>query len=34
MNFRNLMGVISLNEIMFSQEHNTGSIVTRLVNLH
>jgi hypothetical protein len=34
MNFKNPMGVISFNEIIFSQEHSAGSVVTRLVNVH
>jgi hypothetical protein len=34
MNFRNPMGILSFNEIVFSQEHSVGSVVTRLVNLH
>jgi hypothetical protein len=34
MNFRSLMGVISFNEIVFSQEHSARFIVIRLVNLH
>jgi hypothetical protein len=34
MNFRNPMGVISFDEIVFSQERNTWSIVIKLFNLH
>jgi hypothetical protein len=34
MNFRNLMGVISFNKIVFSQEHIAGSIITKLVDFH
>jgi hypothetical protein len=34
MNFRNPMGVISFDEIVFSQEHNTWLVVIRLVNFH
>jgi hypothetical protein len=31
MNFRNPMGVISFNEIIFSQEHSARFVVIRLV---
>jgi hypothetical protein len=34
MNFRNPMGVLSFNEIVFSQEHSPGFIVIKLINLH
>jgi hypothetical protein len=33
MNFRNPMGVISFDEIVFSQEHSARFIVIRLINL-
>jgi hypothetical protein len=34
MNFRNPMGVISFNEIVFSPKCSAGFVVIRLVNLH
>jgi hypothetical protein len=33
MNLKNPMGVLSFNEIVFSQEHSLGSIITKVVNL-
>jgi hypothetical protein len=34
MNFKNPMGILSFNEIVFSQEHNVGFVVIKLVDLH